>query len=166
MMTDGTIEEDFEKALAREVALAGEVGSPETPVVTSKIFEGDMIMEVRVECVYKMVISDVSIEDFSDLAEHGIVDVVGDDKGGRKIIVVSACKLPPNKDFDNQRFLRFIHKLIHVRILLSLFRYLMTTLDQYVDMDYSLVYFHHGLTSRNKPPLSWLWGLYKVLSDV
>ena len=27
-------------------------------------------------------------------------------------------------------------------------RYLMATLDQYVDMDYSLVYFHHGLTSR------------------
>ena len=40
MMTDRTIEEDFEKALAREVALAGEVGSPETPVVTSQIFEG------------------------------------------------------------------------------------------------------------------------------
>ena len=35
MMTDGTIEEDFEKALAREVALAGKVGSPETPLVNS-----------------------------------------------------------------------------------------------------------------------------------
>ena len=43
------------------------------------------------------------------------------------------------------------------------FRYLMLTLDQYVDIDYSLVYFHHGLTSSNKPPLSWLWGLYKVV---
>ncbi len=41
-------------------------------------------------------------------------------------------------------------------------RFLVFTLDQYVDMDYSLVYFHHGLTSGNKPPLSWLWGLYKV----
>ena len=29
-----------------------------------------------------------------------------------------------------------------------MYRYLMATLDQYVDMDYSLVYFHHGLTSR------------------
>ena len=63
-----------------------------------------------------MVISDVSIEDFRDLAEHGIVDVVGDDKGGRKIIVVSACKLPASKDFDNQRFLRFIHKSNQVSI--------------------------------------------------
>lgn len=43
------------------------------------------------------------------------------------------------------------------------YRYLMLTLDQYVDIDYSLVYFHHGLTSSNKPPLSWLWGLYKVV---
>jgi len=129
MMTDGTIEEDFEEALAKEVAAEGALGSPETPVVVYKIFK------------------DESVEDFSDIAEHGIVDVVGDDKGGRKIIVVSACKLPAKKDFDSQRFLR----------------YLMATLDQYVDMDYSLVYFHHGLTSRNKPPLSWLWGLYKVV---
>ena len=42
----------------------------------------------------------------------------------------------------------------------------MFTLDQYVDMDYSLVYFHHGLTSNNKPPLSWLWGLYKVRAQL
>ena len=47
-----------------------------------------------------------NLEDFSDFADLGIVDVVGDDKGGRKIIVVSACKLPGNKGFDNQRFLR------------------------------------------------------------
>ncbi len=30
-------------------------------------------------------------------------------------------------------------------------------------MDYSLVYFHHGLTSRNKPPIRWLWEVYKAL---
>jgi len=128
-MSDGTIEEDFEEALAKEVAAAGELGSPETPMVDSKMF------------------AEEAKEDFSDLSDLGIVDVVGDDKGGRKIIVVSACKLPGNRGLDNQKFLR----------------YLMATLDQYVDMDYSLVYFHHGLTSRNKPPLSWLWGFYKVL---
>ena len=49
-----------------------------------------------------------------------------------------------------------------VYITINLFRYIVYTLDQYVDMDYSLVYFHHGLVSSNKPPLSWLWGLYKV----
>ena len=39
-MSDGTIEEDFEEALAKEVAAAGELGSPETPIVNSKTFEG------------------------------------------------------------------------------------------------------------------------------
>ena len=34
-MSDGTIEEDFEEALAKEVAAAGELGSPETPTVNS-----------------------------------------------------------------------------------------------------------------------------------
>jgi len=86
-------------------------------------------------------------KDFRDLAAYGIVDVVGDDTGGRKIIVVSASKFPAHKHFNNECFLR----------------YLMATLDQYVNMDYSLVYFHHGLTSKTKPPLSWIWGLYKVL---
>ena len=40
IMTDGTIEEDFEDALAKKVATAGVLGSPETPVVHSKIFPG------------------------------------------------------------------------------------------------------------------------------
>jgi Rho GTPase-activating protein 1 len=63
-------------------------------------------MKIRDEYNYIFSIADESREDFSDLAELGVVDVVGDDKGGRKIIVVSACKLPANKNFDNQRFLR------------------------------------------------------------
>ena len=57
-MSDGTIEEDFEEALAKEVAAAGELGSPETPMVNSKIFEGrafilfytNIIMYFRSEC--------------------------------------------------------------------------------------------------------------------
>ena len=107
-MSDGTIEEDFEEALAKEVATAGELGSPETPLVAAKLFEGQFhIIRIRDENNFILPISDESMEDFTDLAELGIVDVVGDDKGGRKIIVVSACKLPANKAFDNQRFLRF-----------------------------------------------------------
>lgn len=38
----------------------------------------------------------------------------------------------------------------------------MFTLDKYVEQDYSVVYFHCGLTSQNKPPLSWLWKAYKA----
>lgn len=41
-------------------------------------------------------------------------------------------------------------------------RYLTHTLDTFVEQDYSLVYFHYGLTSKNKPPLSWLWQAYKA----
>ena len=125
-MSDGTIEEDFSLAFNRDVEItAGQLGSPVTPVVSQ---------EER-------------LEDYADIAELGIVEVGGDDKAGRKIIVVSASKLPKNKNFVHARFLTFLR----------------LALDQYVKLDYSLVYFHHGLTSSNKPPLSWLWGLYKVL---
>lgn len=44
--------------------------------------------------------------------------------------------------------------------LTSLCRYLKFTLDQYVEMDYILVYFHHGLRSSNKPSLKWLREAY------
>lgn len=40
-------------------------------------------------------------------------------------------------------------------------RYLKGTLDQYVESDYTLIYFHHGLTSENKPSLSWLRDAYR-----
>ena len=42
------------------MAAAGELGSPETPMVDSKGFE------------------EKTLEDFTDLADLGIVDVVGD----------------------------------------------------------------------------------------
>jgi len=85
-------------------------------------------------------------QDFSDVARYGIVDVVGDDTYGRKVIVVSACRLPSNKVLDQNRFLR----------------YLMYTLDQFVEEDYSLVYFHYGLNSQNKPSFRWLLQAYKA----
>lgn len=44
---------------------------------------------------------------------------------------------------------------------LSTSRYLKFTLDQYVESDYTLVYLHHGLTSENKPSLSWLRDAYR-----
>ena len=45
-------------------------------------------------------------EDFSDVSQYGIVEVVGDDTYGRKIITVTACKLPNNAHLDHQRLLR------------------------------------------------------------
>uniref|UniRef100_A0A3Q0RMZ0 Rho GTPase activating protein 8 n=1 Tax=Amphilophus citrinellus TaxID=61819 RepID=A0A3Q0RMZ0_AMPCI len=79
-----------------------------------------------------------------DVARHGIIQVSGDDHYGRKLIVFSSCCLPPS------------HQLNHHRLL----EYLKFTLDQYVEMDYILVYFHYGLRSSNKPSLKWLREAY------
>lgn len=85
-------------------------------------------------------------EDFSDLAEHEIIEMVGDDSFGRKVITIYACRLPPSDNLDHNRLLRYI---LH-------------TLDQFVENDYVLVYFHHGLNSGNKPPIKWLWTAFKA----
>ncbi|EFN74694.1 Rho GTPase-activating protein 1 [Camponotus floridanus] len=123
-VSDGTIEENFEEALV------------DAPVIESAedlaALDGELADE----------------EDYFDISKYGIVEVVGDDSAGRKIIVVSACKLPSiGKEVFN-----------HAKLL----RYLMHTLDTFVEQDYSLVYFHYGLTSKNKPSLSWLWQAYKA----
>ncbi|CAM5121533.1 unnamed protein product [Eretmochelys imbricata] len=82
---------------------------------------------------------------YYDIARHQIVEVAGDDNYGRKVILFSACRMPP------------CHQLDHVKLL----QYLKFTLDQYVESDYTLVYLHHGLTSENKPSLSWLRDAYR-----
>ncbi|XP_001604462.2 rho GTPase-activating protein 1 [Nasonia vitripennis] len=123
-VSDGTIEENFEKELV------------DAPVIET----ADDLAALDTELADE--------EDYHDIARLGIVEVVGDDSAGRKVIVVSACKLPPvGKEAFN-----------HAKLL----RYLTHTLDTFVEQDYSLVYFHHGLTSKNKPPLSWLWQAYKA----
>ena len=55
---------------------------------------------------YFLSFQNLSDDDFTDIARHGIIEVVGDDVAGRKVIVISACRLPGNKNFDHQRFLR------------------------------------------------------------
>ncbi|BES98308.1 gtpase-activating protein [Nesidiocoris tenuis] len=118
-VSDGTIEENFEEELVNAPTGYDSLTYP---------------------------LEDEEDEDFSDVATYGIVEVVGDDTAGRRIIVVSACKLPPNKEIDHQRLLR----------------YLMYTLGKYVEQDYSIVYFHYGLNSKNKPPLSWMWQAFRA----
>ncbi|XP_034719977.1 rho GTPase-activating protein 8-like, partial [Etheostoma cragini] len=81
---------------------------------------------------------------YYDVARHGIIQVSGDDRYGRKLITFSSCCLPPSHQLDHRRLLE----------------YLKFTLDQYVEMDYILVYFHYGLRSRNKPSLTWLREAY------
>ncbi|XP_063043988.1 rho GTPase-activating protein 1 isoform X1 [Engraulis encrasicolus] len=82
---------------------------------------------------------------YYDIARHQIVEVAGDDNFGRKVIVFNACRMPPHHQLDHQKLLM----------------YLKHTLDQYVESDYTLIYFHHGLTGENKPSLSWLRDAYR-----
>ncbi|XP_037700965.1 rho GTPase-activating protein 8 [Choloepus didactylus] len=82
---------------------------------------------------------------FYDVARHGILQVAGDDRFGRTVVAFSCCRMPPSHELNHRRLLE----------------YLKYTLDQYVENDYTIVYFHHGLNSRNKPSLSWLQNAYK-----
>ncbi|XP_023695583.1 rho GTPase-activating protein 1 [Paramormyrops kingsleyae] len=82
---------------------------------------------------------------YYDIARHQIVEVAGDDNYGRKVILFNACRMPP------------CHELNHH----SLLNYLKHTLDQYVESDYTLIYFHYGLTKENKPSLGWLKDAYR-----
>ncbi|XP_062862769.1 rho GTPase-activating protein 8-like [Trichomycterus rosablanca] len=82
---------------------------------------------------------------YYDVARHGILQVTGDDNYGRKLIIFSSCCMPPS------------HQLNHHRLL----EYMKYTLDQYVESDYTVVYFHYGLRSINKPNLSWLRNAYR-----
>lgn len=82
---------------------------------------------------------------FYDVARHGILQVAGYDRFGRLVVTFSCCRMPPSHQLNHQRLLE----------------YLKHTLDQYVEHDYALVYFHHGLHSGNKPSLGWLQSAYK-----
>ncbi|ODN02498.1 Rho GTPase-activating protein 1 [Orchesella cincta] len=134
-------------------------GTPSSSQDVSQCEKTGAEEEIRVFEYLESPVSDGTIEEnfeeelaaapflnFGDIAQHGILEVVGDDAYGRKIIVVAACKLPSDKSFNHQRFLR----------------YLLYTLDKYVEQDYSLVYFHHGLNSKNKPSYTWLIQAYRA----
>lgn len=43
------------------------------------------------------------------------------------------------------------------------FSYLMHVLDKFVEQDYTIVYFHYGLRSYNKPSAKWLVQAYRLL---
>lgn len=83
--------------------------------------------------------------EYKDISKYGIVQLAGDDNFGRKIVVISACKLPPRSELDHAKLLAFLKK----------------TLDQYVENDYSIVYFHFGFNRENKPSFAWLRQAYK-----
>ncbi|UJR35841.1 hypothetical protein I4U23_028586 [Adineta vaga] len=102
-------------------------------------------------------LQDTEDEDYqlmAKIAEYGIVECCGDDKFGRKTIVCSACRLPHEDVIKNSKF-QTIQKFYD-----CLLKYVLRTFDQYVDMDYVIIYFHHGLRSYNRPSYGWLMKAY------
>ena len=84
---------------------------------------------------------------YADIVKYKIFQLAGDDLAGRPVIAFSMSRLPPRTDIDH-------HKL---------FAFMKTLLDQYVESDYTIVYFHYGLSSKNKPSLRWLLHVYNDL---
>uniref|UniRef100_A0A0K0F2D8 Rho GTPase-activating protein 68F (inferred by orthology to a D. melanogaster protein) n=1 Tax=Strongyloides venezuelensis TaxID=75913 RepID=A0A0K0F2D8_STRVS len=76
--------------------------------------------------------------EFDEISKLNIIDIIAEgDRAGRPIVCVYAFRLPSSKTFNHEAFLQFLQ---HI-------------LDKYVDLDYSLIYFHYGLRSNNKPPI-------------
>lgn len=85
-----------------------------------------------------------SEDDWRDIAEWNVVSVGGVDKLSRPVVVFSCANLPPKKTVDMDRLLQ----------------YMKLQLDKIVESDYSIVYFHHGLSSQNKPGINWIKRVY------
>ena len=45
---------------------------------------------------------------YPDIARWRIFEVAGDDNSGRKVVTLSACRLPPSDKIDHRRFLEFV----------------------------------------------------------
>ena len=76
-------------------------------------------------------------KEYADIMKLRIFDLAGDDLDGRPVIAFSMSYLPSTSDIDHKRLFTF------VKILL----------DRYVENDYVVVYFHCGLSTKNKPPM-------------
>jgi Rho GTPase-activating protein 1 len=103
-VSDGTIEENFEEELG---ALHSIAFTADGTLVPRSALSKQTPLSPVVDNANSTKCTAVEAEDFSDIARHGIVEVVGDDTYGRKVIVVSACKLPPKKELDHNRLLRY-----------------------------------------------------------
>ena len=82
-----------------------------------------------------------------DLSKRKFIDYIGTDKNGQPIIAIYACRLPERKNLNTNIFIDFIIK----------------TMEQYVQNDYVISYFHQGLKDNSKPSFTFLWNSYKEL---
>lgn len=83
-------------------------------------------------------------EDFSDVERYDILSNAGTDTQGNPVFCFKSANMPTDPKMDFRKLLR----------------YMKLRMDPLVDSDYSIVYLHHGLSSKNKPPVSWLRKVY------
>eukprot|EP00108_Taenia_solium_P007161 TsM_000501500 transcript=TsM_000501500 gene=TsM_000501500 len=95
---------------------------------------------------WELSIQEVIDSEFRDISRLGIIQVGVTDNDGRSVIAFFACRLPNIGLIDHDRLLQYVTK----------------TLEQYASSEYTLVYFHWGLTSRNKPSFPWLARAYQT----
>jgi hypothetical protein len=81
------------------------------------------------------------------IVKHNIFQIAGDDDIGRPVIAFSMSRVPPRTEINHQELLQFMKQMI----------------DRIVENDYTIVYFHYGLNSKNKPSLKWAKQLYQEL---
>jgi len=100
-------------------------------------------MDVLTDADFEEAQNDVRSQ-FGELEKLGVINICGVDKKGLPMIVVSACRFPLNTSEEHHQ----------------LFDFIQAKLDDYVQSDYSVVYFHYGYTKSNKPPLKYLKQMY------
>ncbi|CAH8639141.1 unnamed protein product [Heterobilharzia americana] len=84
----------------------------ELELAAQKEFSSDeQYFERELGCAAKeLSVQDVIDSDYPDISRLGVLQGAGDDKLGRKVIVFSACRLPPADLIDHQRLLMYITK--------------------------------------------------------
>lgn len=84
-----------------------------------------------------------------ELAKLRFIDFCGPDRSGHYVFAIYACRLPTQALLGGSTG--------------TLTKYIIHIMRQYVENDYSIVYFHQGLKDDNKPPATFLWNAYKEL---
>ncbi|XP_058054369.1 rho GTPase-activating protein 68F [Anopheles bellator] len=82
-----------------------------------------------------------------DFKRRKFIEFIGTDKQGQPIIAIYACRLPERKDLNSSIFIDFIIK----------------SMEEFVQNDYIIAYFHQGMKDNSKPALPFLWNSYKEL---
>ncbi|CAF0917889.1 unnamed protein product [Brachionus calyciflorus] len=133
LTSDNLIDEDFEAELGHQSTLSPSLIDCETEKKSNDLKE-------RID-------------------RYGIVNICGSDLTGRPIIVISAYNLPDAEDIAKEK--EYFNS--HQHFFDVLLEVLYGVLEKYVESEYTLVYFHHGLKSSSQPSFNWLAKVYKML---